>query len=412
MENRQSRRRSLSVARYQCRHSEVGALEGKNGLIRKGVSDGDARRKRSVSVARYGHSDLEVRELDGKGILVNNGGMRNVSDSNLRRRRSLSVARYHGSDSESYSSSLTEDEGWHVHADKNGFEKTIRGVYAQNKVDHLIGDREETGLYEAMREQVRHAVEEMRTEIEQVMGKGRSNEITNSNGVQSRNSDITKNVTEIRSYTTEMEQRTDEQTWMSKRLNKEAEMYFENFMSSVEDTDVSSFDGEKSDMNSTLGGSINSKNLLHCAIDETAENLARTISSPVDSDGVILPWLEWETSSDCSPLLCKSNTTGNNLLNSSLETSPAYNNNSSFTSSHGSCSPGGDDCPSMVSKSEIIRDSDEIGCHISTSRRSKSVFNMEDYLQLQRGEDLLLERLRLKPRIESGGLVFCGAGFI
>ncbi|KAK1295740.1 hypothetical protein QJS10_CPB15g01257 [Acorus calamus] len=199
VENRLSRRRSLSVARYQSGHSEVRALEGKgsseNGFGRKGVSDGDSRRRRSASVARHRRGDLEARDVE----------MTSVSESNARRRRSLSVARYRGSDSESYSSALTEDEGWSSHANKYGIEKTIRAVYAQNKIDHPIGDEEETGFYEAMRKEVRHAVEEMRTELEQVMGKGQSNAPTS--GFKSRTPDISQDISEMRkNYTTKLEQ--------------------------------------------------------------------------------------------------------------------------------------------------------------------------------------------------------------
>ncbi|KAK1310271.1 hypothetical protein QJS10_CPA08g01918 [Acorus calamus] len=421
------------------------ALEGKgsseNGFGRKGVSDGDSRRRRSASVARHRRGDLEARDVE----------MKSASESNARRRRSLSVARYRGSDSESYSSALTEDEGWSSHANKYGIEKTIRAVYAQNKIDHPIGDEEETGFYEAMRTEVRHAVEEMRTELEQVMGKGQSNAPTN--GFKLRSPDISQDITEMRkNYTTKLEQsekrkqdllaelaveeqrarelsqvvkdllpepkstapvsrpsrnrrRSDDKTRMSKCLTEEAEKYFEDFISNVEDTDVSSFDGEKSDASSTLGGSIKSRiRPLYCAIDEMEENLARGTSLPVDLDGVILPWLQWETSNDCSPLLCKSNTVGNNLLSAAQESSPVCNNSIYFTSSRGSCSgPGKDDSPSMISKSKVVINSDDC--------RRGSVFDIEEYQHLQRSEDLLLERLRLRPRIESGGLVICGADF-
>ncbi|KAK1295731.1 hypothetical protein QJS10_CPB15g01258 [Acorus calamus] len=150
---------------------------------------------------------------------------------------------------------------------------------------------------------------------------------------------------------------------MSKCLTEEAEKYFEDFISNVEDTDVSSFDGEKSDASSTLGGSIKSRiRPLYCAIDEMEENLARGTSLPVESDGVILPWLQWETSNDCSPLLCKNNIGGNNLLSAAQESSPVYNDSIYFTSSRGSCSgPGEDDSPSTISKSKVVVNSDDRG---------------------------------------------------
>lgn len=78
---------------------------------------------------------------------------------------------------------------------------------------------------------------------------------------------------------------------MSKRLTEEAEKYLADFLSNVEDTDISSFDGERSDTSSSIrdAGSINIKT-------ETHDSLMRTRPVPADADGVLLPWLQWETS--------------------------------------------------------------------------------------------------------------------
>jgi hypothetical protein len=87
---------------------------------------------------------------------------------------------------------------------------------------------------------------------------------------------------------------------MSKRLTEEAEQYFEDFLSNVEDTDFSSFDGERSDTSSSR------KDILLHAMTETPVALPK-ISSPAEADGVVLPWLQWETSNDLtSP--CKTKT--------------------------------------------------------------------------------------------------------
>lgn len=74
---------------------------------------------------------------------------------------------------------------------------------------------------------------------------------------------------------------------------EEAEKYFEDFISSVDDTDISSFDGERSDGGSTLGGCTKSN------------AVAETQAGPADTDGLVLPWLEWETFNDGTPLSCK-----------------------------------------------------------------------------------------------------------
>jgi hypothetical protein len=83
---------------------------------------------------------------------------------------------------------------------------------------------------------------------------------------------------------------------MSKRLTEEAEKYFEDFISNVEDTDISSLDGERSDTSSTLGGITKT---------ETFRSPVISKSRPVEMDGVALPWLQWETSNDASPLSIK-----------------------------------------------------------------------------------------------------------
>jgi hypothetical protein len=84
---------------------------------------------------------------------------------------------------------------------------------------------------------------------------------------------------------------------MSKRLSEEAEKYIEDFISNVEDTDISSLDGERSDASSSLGGIVKPETLLSPAVSN---------SRPVEMDGVVLPWLQWETSNDATPQSCKS----------------------------------------------------------------------------------------------------------
>jgi len=79
------------------------------------------------------------------------------------------------------------------------------------------------------------------------------------------------------------------------RLTEEAERYIEDFISNVEDTDISSLDGERSDASSSIGGLIKP---------ETVNSLPVTVprSLPVLMDGVTLPWLQWETGNDASPM--------------------------------------------------------------------------------------------------------------
>lgn len=87
---------------------------------------------------------------------------------------------------------------------------------------------------------------------------------------------------------------------MSRRLTEEAEKYIEDFISNVEDTDISSLDGERSDNSSTFGAIPTKTNSFTSS--------AVTKSTFVEMDGVTLPWLQWETSNDASPLSCKNST--------------------------------------------------------------------------------------------------------
>ena len=91
-------------------------------------------------------------------------------------------------------------------------------------------------------------------------------------------------------------QRSNDRSRVSKRLTEEAEKYFEDFITNVEDTDISSLDGERSDTSSTLGGITKT---------ETFRSPVVSKSRPVEMDGVALPWLQWETSNDASPLSIK-----------------------------------------------------------------------------------------------------------
>lgn len=88
---------------------------------------------------------------------------------------------------------------------------------------------------------------------------------------------------------------------MSKRLTEEAERYFEDFISNVEDTDISSFDGERSDASSSLGGvPTKRRDSTTSVIPENFESPVGSNANPIGTDGVVLPWLQWETSNDGS----------------------------------------------------------------------------------------------------------------
>uniref|UniRef100_A0A2P2KU57 Uncharacterized protein MANES_06G116500 n=1 Tax=Rhizophora mucronata TaxID=61149 RepID=A0A2P2KU57_RHIMU len=345
-----SQRRGRSVSRHS---SRVGVGKGNGGSIRSGGrvnQESNSRRRRSVSVVRYQASDSsETDDLDHpqnsrkhtslKSFI---GGHRQMALSDkttaldhrqgLRRSLSQRDLKYHDGYS-SQSSVLTDDEGKNAHNQKNAVERMIQAVYAQKKAEHPADDDTNSELYEAMRKGLRHALEEIKMELKQAMGKTNTPLIVSENCSQPRISSVR------RSYTSQLEQpekykqdllaevlleeqcgrdhtkivkkllpkqdniavekplhtrkRSNDRNRMSRRLTEEAERYIEDFISNIEDTDISSWDGERSDTSSSIGG-----------ITKMEAPQTPAISKPLASemDGVALPWLQWETCNDCSPL--------------------------------------------------------------------------------------------------------------
>uniref|UniRef100_A0A1D1YDI8 Exodeoxyribonuclease 7 small subunit n=1 Tax=Anthurium amnicola TaxID=1678845 RepID=A0A1D1YDI8_9ARAE len=143
------------------------------------------------------------RSVSRKGSVENSVGVKGVPDGNARRRRSVSVARHRCSDSESYSSTLTDDETRDARENKSRPEKTIRTVYTQKKTEHAGGNGEGNELHEAMRKDVRHAVEEIRTKLEKVIVKMRSD----TDCIQPKSAEVFEAIAKIRrNYTTKLEE--------------------------------------------------------------------------------------------------------------------------------------------------------------------------------------------------------------
>ncbi|KAI3974331.1 hypothetical protein MKX01_031000 [Papaver californicum] len=467
-------RRGRSVSRQHGPIGDVKVIQ-QSSFESKGVDN--SRRRRSVSVAKYQFSDSESdKSINSK----NNANFRSSRIVNDQRslihmptaktnqrvlRRSLSqidLSRSHDGYS-SQSSALIDDESQDARSSRNGTERTIRAVYAQKKVDHPVGDGGETGLYEAMRKELRSAVQEIRTELEEVMVKTKPSDSTQNDNLQLNNANVLQAVSMIRdSYATRLEQsekrkhdllaeivveeqrgrelskivndllpdannadvqqkparvrkRSNDRSRMSKCLTEEAEKYFEGFISNVEDTDISSLDGERSDASSKIGGRAKLKDYT---VHFEAENRvcpAKMTSLPNDEmDGVVLPWLEWETTNDVSPVVCKNTskvslTPGNNLHDTAQELiqdmSTGFNKSSCFISSRGSWSPGGD------SLSELSKDLANIMKGEVDSKPKEPWFDMDEYLHLQREESRILENWRQRGRISSGGLLLCNSKY-
>ncbi|GJN38802.1 hypothetical protein PR202_gb27877 [Eleusine coracana subsp. coracana] len=345
---------------------------------------------------------------------------------------------FHSRDSSSSHSSLTDDESRSSHSFRSRNEKTVRATYALDK-EPPVGDEKGNILYDVMRKEVRQAVDEIRTQLEKAVTKSEPSE-----KIPISDAQPTQVITELRrSYTSKLEEseqrkqellaqlaaeeqrgheltkivrellpaskksanperqprhrrRSNDRTRMSRRLTEEAEQYFEDFLSNVEDTDFSSFDGERSDTSSSR------KDVLLHAMIETPVALPKA-TSPAEADGVVLPWLQWETSTDLtSP--CKTKAQGE---------STACSTSNHSMSSRGSWSPG-DHGSSAASKDKLLARFDEVGiCRSSCPDYApRSSFHIDDYLHLLGSEELLFEKWRQRERIDSGGLSLCSRSTI
>uniref|UniRef100_A0A1D1Y7W6 Uncharacterized protein n=1 Tax=Anthurium amnicola TaxID=1678845 RepID=A0A1D1Y7W6_9ARAE len=358
------------------------------------------------------------RSVSRKGSVENSVGVKGVPDGNARRRRSVSVARHRCSDSESYSSTLTDDETRDARENKSRPEKTIRTVYTQKKTEHAGGNGEGNELHEAMRKEVRHAVEEVRTKLEK--SEKRKQELLGELAAEEqRGQELNKIVRDLfpdtqKSSPSERSSRfrkkSNDRTRMSKHLSKDAEQHFVDFISNVEDADISSFDGDKSDGSSSIGGT---KSSATAGIQACCANSFTVLA---EVDGLVLPWLDWETSSDSSPLLCDSLSkmgrllvSGTKLFDSKQEAN-ATHDDSIYFSSHGSWSPNDNDNGSASSKNKLNSRFPDTGVHLNGRNRvgpRESSFQMDDYIHLQHTEHFLFEGLQQRRRIESGGLILC-----
>ncbi|XP_035542225.1 uncharacterized protein LOC109021726 isoform X3 [Juglans regia] len=197
--------------------------------------------------------------------------------------------------------------------------------------------------------------------------------------------------------------RSNDRSRMSKRLTEEAEKYIEDFISNVEDTDISSLDGERSDTNSSLGGVIKLETLQSPAVSDPL---------PVEMDGVALPWLHWEASNDATHSCMRKAeppVTPNRLLDATQEVSSAQNQRNHSASSCGSWSPEVILGLSMKNIGEDIGTKKGQSC----SGESRGLWlDMDEYLKAQSNENFLFEKWNQTERINSGGLLLCDRMFL
>ncbi|XP_028118540.1 uncharacterized protein LOC114316064 isoform X4 [Camellia sinensis] len=375
------------------------------------------RRGRSVSRQSSGVGDGKRESNFDK----NGCGGRTGLDANSRRRRSVSVVRGRNSDSESQSSALTDDEANDARSSKNMIEKTIRAVYAQKKgmVRKTSALASESSL-QADDFNVLQAVPKVRkkytTKLEQ--SEKRKQDLLAEIALEEQHGrELSKIVRELlpdpkssanAEKPSRARKRSNDKNRVSKRLTEEAEKYFEDFISNVEDTDLSSYDGERSDASSTLQVTKTRDAVLHSGETETFRTQTRSNYPPVEiMDGVILPWLQWETCNDGSALPSKNKrelpvTPQSISWDAYQEAISAQHPSGNSASSRGSWSPGLDGPSSNTGEAtgSILK---EVASH------QRSQFDMDRYLKLQREEDHLFERWKEQNRINSGGLLLCSS---
>ncbi|XP_042062606.1 uncharacterized protein LOC121806569 isoform X2 [Salvia splendens] len=430
------RRRSVSVARNRApatdkddagtrRRRSLSVARGSGKAVPTGEKDSDAgmRRRRSLSVARYQISDSESDSSNRATMIAPNGGnarlplaSKTTSSSYHRLGRSRSqidLSLMHDGYS-SQSSALTDDESKDTHFGRNGFEKIIRAVHApkkemgRNQTAVVSNDCSLSGHSKTLqdsftiREKYAHKLEQLEKRKKNLLTEmlleeqcGREVSETYEELPNSRASAVTEKPPQAR-------KRSSDRSRMSDRLIEDAERYFEDFISNIEDTDLSSFDGERSDGSSTLGGMVKGRE-FRMGEAETCRTPAGSTSRPGEMDGVILPWLQWETSHDGSPggkTKVQTPMTQQAVQRDSEKDSGQLQDASTYSvSSHGSWSPGLVHSSPMDKREEVYP--------TKTGNICVSKFDMDEYLNLQNNEEILFEMYRERNRIGLGGLLLC-----
>ncbi|KAE9604280.1 hypothetical protein Lalb_Chr11g0069691 [Lupinus albus] len=443
-----SQRRGRSVSR-----KSIGGVDDRRSSIAgsggsgRAVSDANSRRRRSVSVVRYQISDSES-DIDHSQNSRSRVNLKNTDSGNKLMQKSVASDRrpvlrrsfsqkdfktYDGYSSQS--SVLTDDEGaGAAYFNKDGTEK-LRPVYKPKKVE-LSGM--DNGLHKTIWNESRHMG------IEQAVVRPRTSTSSTGDRLLSNNFDVIKAVSSIRrNYESELEQsekrkqdllaevvfeeqrgrelskivndlipatknesiqkpsrtrkRSNDRSRMSMCLTEEAEKYIEDFISNVEDTDISSVDGERSDTNSSVGGLIKS---------EAFHSPLMPRSLPDITDGVALPWLQWESGNIATPTPGPDKaqlTQIPDTASSTQEITKAQDHNNHSVFSHGRWSP--DLLQEYIGKDVFSKfgNPDQ-----SLSAKSKGLrYDMDEYLKVKCTEDLLIEKWKQQQSINSGTLLLC-----
>ncbi|KAG8638727.1 uncharacterized protein LOC110599895 isoform X1 [Manihot esculenta] len=428
-----SQRRGRSVSRHGSRVGE-GKANGRNGYVGGRVNfDNNSRRRRSVSVVRYQISDSES-DIDHSQNPKNHttlkshgGGSCQVVLSNktanhkqgLRRSLSQKDLKYQDGYS-SHSSVLTDDEWGDSDPNVTGIGRTIQALYTQKEAMRKPNTSLESDnckqpknfdVLQGVSTTRRNYATKMK--LSERRKQGMLSEILLE---EQHRRELSKAVKEllgdpndyIVKKSLQAKKKSSDRSRMSNQLTEEAERYIEGFISNFEDTDVSSLDGERSDTSSSLGGM--SKML-------TFQSPVLSKSIPVEMDGIVLPWLQWETSNDASPLSSKTSesvaTPTTNLWEATQDATLMRDLSNHSISSRGSWSSRViDGHSSNIGEVTGNRFAEVGSCYNQfSSDGTRPQPDVDDYLQRRREEAFLFERWSQQQRIQSGGLLLCNQMF-
>ncbi|XP_021681032.2 uncharacterized protein LOC110665286 isoform X2 [Hevea brasiliensis] len=427
-----SQRRGRSVSRHGYRVGDGKASGGNSYVGGRINSDYNSRRRRSVSVVQYQISDSEsdldhsqnskrhatLKSLGGGSSQVPLSNRTATSNHRQVLRRSLSQKDLKYQDGySSHSSVLTDDEGRDSHPNINGIGRTIQTVYAQKKAirkpntslasDNCRQSKNSDALqavstirrnYATKMEQSERRKQDLLSEILLEEQRGREISKAVKELLHDPNNSIGNKPLQDR-------KKSSDRSRMSKRLTEEAERYFEDFISNVEDTDISSLDGERSDTSSSLSKMQTFQSPL----------LSKSIS--VEMDGVVLPWLQWETSNDTSPLSSKKSESmaspNTNLWEAAQDATPMQDSSNHSISSCGSWSSRVLDGHSSNIGEVTGNRFGENGSYYSqfSSDGTRQQLDVDEYLKRQSEETFLFESWSQQQRIHSGSLLLCNQMF-
>ncbi|XP_024519994.1 serine/arginine repetitive matrix protein 5-like isoform X2 [Selaginella moellendorffii] len=341
------RRESQEPRQGRSSSKEPGARSGRNEERDRSTSkEPGARNGRNELRELAGNRD-EEDESERRGRSSQRAGIVFTSRSTSQEpRRSSSskepIGRYRRSESQG-PGHRGGTAGEHPGTDIQTEERTIRAVHAQLKpMDPPAGDVDEADLYGIMREEVRKAVADLKAEIEQSLEKDMLTLVASKGDVAE--SDVRQKYAEkleqseirtqelLSQLAKEEETRhelaklvkgrpshdkpaeqpkrktrrgVEERATISKALDEEAQKYFEEFASISTSETEESLDGRPSKSGKRLvaqssrNATSHRKSPSRKQVPSRSEEFPRwkTGAVAVNTDGVVTPWLDWETDS-------------------------------------------------------------------------------------------------------------------